>query len=125
MLKKTLICVLTLVFMLSVCSLAIAADKKKVKAKKIKAVMMVVHPETKDIKVVDENYQYHTIYYNKKTKVEATVKAKMSDFEKEMEQSRLPSGTVTYVIKDGKSVATKVSFKSRASWGLKKKKKKK
>ena len=111
--------------MVSVCSLAIAADKKKVKAKKIKAVMMVVHPETKDIKVVDENYQYHTIYYNKKTKVEATVKAKISDFEKEMEQSRLPGGTVTYVIKDGKPIATKVSFKSRASWGLKKKKKKK
>ena len=86
---------------------------------------MVVHPETKDIKVVDENYKYHTIYYNKKTKVEATVKAKISDFEKEMSQSRLPKGTVTYIIKDGKPIATKVSFKSRAGWGLKKKKKKK
>ena len=125
MLKKTLICVLTIVFMVSVCSLSIAGDKKKVKAEKIKAVMMVVHPETKDIKVVDENYKYHTIYYNKKTKVEATVKAKISDFEKEMSQSRLPKGTVTYIIKDGKSIATKVSFKSRAGWGLKKKKKKK
>jgi hypothetical protein len=111
--------------MLSVWSLAIAADKKKVKAKKIKAVHMVVHPETKDIKVVDENYQYHTIYYNKKTKVEATVKAKISDFEKEMSQSRLPKGTLTYIIKDGKPIATKVSFKSRAGWGLKKKRKKK
>jgi protein involved in sex pheromone biosynthesis len=123
MLKKTIICALTIVFMVSVCSPAIAADKKKVKAKKIKAVLMVVHPETRAIKVVDENYQYHTIYYNKKTKVEATVKAKIRDFEKEMSQSRLPKGTGTYIIKDGKPIATKVSFKSRAGWGLKKKKK--
>ena len=85
---------------------------------------MVVHPKTKDIKVVDKDYNYHTIYYNKKTKVTATVKAKTSDLEKEMIQSRLPKGTVTYIIKDGKKIATRVSFKSRASWGLKKKKKK-
>ena len=85
---------------------------------------MVVHQETKDIKVVDKDYQYHTIYYNKKTSVQATVKAKTSDLEKEMSQSRLPTGTVTYIIKDGKKIATKVSFNSRASWGLKKKKKK-
>ena len=113
-----------MIFLVSSVSVGFAADKKKVKAKKVKAVMMVVHPETKDIKVVDENYQYHTIYYNKKTNVEATVKARMSDLEKEMNESQLPNGTVTYIIKDGKSVATKVSFKSRASWGLKKKKKK-
>ncbi len=125
MLKKTLIWVLAIVFMVSVGSFAIAADKKKVKAKKIKAVHMVVHPETKDIKVVDEDYQYHTIYYNKKTKVEARVKATVTAFEQEMTQSRLPAGTVTYVIKDGKPVATKISFKSRAKWGLKKKTKKK
>ena len=57
--------------------------------------------------------------------MEATVKAKVSDLEKEMKQSRLPQATVTYVMKDGKPVATKVSFKSRAKWGLEKKKKKK
>jgi len=101
MLKKSLTMMFVLAFLLTGVSVGFAADKKKVKAKKIKAVMMVAHPETKDIKVVDENYQYHTIYYNKKTKVEATVKAKISDFEKEMSQSQLPKGTVTYIIKDG------------------------
>ena len=125
MFKRTLVCMLAIVFMVSVGSLAIAADKKKVKAKKIKAVHMVVHPETRDIKVVDKDYQYKTIYYNKKTKVTAQVKARISDFEKEMTQSRLPAGTVTYVIKDGKPMATKISFKSRAKWGIKKKTKKK
>jgi len=123
--KKILTLLMVVVFMLSCVSVGFAADKKKVKAKKIKAVHMVVHPETKDIKVVDEDYEYHTIYYNKKTKVEARVKAKVSDFEKEMKQSRLPAGTVTYVIKDGKPVATKILFKSRANWGIKKKTKKK
>jgi len=125
MYRKALVCILAMVFMVSVSSFAVAADKKKVKAKKIKAVHMVVHPETKDIKVVDKDYEYKTIYYNKKTKVEAQVKAKISDFEKEMTQSRLPAGTVTYVIKDGKPMATKIVFKSRAKWGIKKKAKKK
>ena len=121
MFKRTLVWMLAIIFMVSVSSLAVAADKKKVKSKKIKAVHMVVHPETKDIKVVDKDYQYHTIYYNKKTRVEAQVKAKINDFEKEMTQSRLPAGTVTYVIKDGKPIATKILFKSRAKWGIKKK----
>ena len=57
--------------------------------------------------------------------VECTVKAKTSDLEKEMSQSRLPTGTVTYIIKDGRKVATEISFKSRAGWGIKKKKKNK
>jgi hypothetical protein len=42
-----------------------------------------------------------------------------------MSQSRLSKETVTYIINDGKKIDTKVSFKSRASWGLKKKKKRK
>ena len=75
--------------------------------------------------MVDKDYQYNTIYYNKKTKVEATAKTKTADLKKEMSQSRLPTGTVTYIIKDGKKVDTKINFKSHASWGLKKKKKKK
>jgi hypothetical protein len=123
MLKKISMFLLVLVFVMSVSSLGLA-EEKKAKEVKLKG-MMVIHPETKDIKFVTEDYQYHTIYYNKKTKVTATVKAKISDLEKEMEQKRLPKGTVTYVIKDGKPVAKKTSFKSRAKWGLKKKKKKK
>ena len=122
MLKKLLTVMIAFVFVVSCVSVGFAKDKPK--TYKLKG-MMVVHPEAKDIKLVDKNYEYHTIYYNKKTKVEATVKAKTSDLEKEMSQSRLPTGTVTYIIKDGKKVATKVSFKSRAGWGLKKKKKKK
>ena len=121
MTKKTLTLLLVVVFVVSCVSVGFAEDKPK--THKLKG-MMVVHPETKDIKVVDKNFEYHTIYYNKKTKVEATVKAKTSDLEKEMKQSRLPTGTVTYIIKDGKKIATKSTFKSRAKWGLKKVKKK-
>jgi hypothetical protein len=120
--KKTLGLLVAVVFVVSCVSVGFAKDKPK--TYKLKG-MMVVHPKTKDIKVVDKDYNYHTIYYNKKTRVTATVKAKTSDLEKEMTQSRLPKGTVTYVIKDGKKIATKVSFTSRAGWGLKKKKKKK
>ena len=122
MTKKTLTLLLAVVFLVSCVSVGFA--KEKPKTYKLKG-MMVVHPATRDIKLVDKNYEYHTIYYNKKTKVTATVKAKTSDLEKEMSQSRLPKGTVTYIIKGGKNIATKVSFKSRAGWGLKKKKKKK
>ena len=123
MTKKTLTLLMAVVFVVYCVSVSFGADKKKPKEYKVKG-MMVVHPETKDIKVVDKDYQYHTIYYNKKTRVEATVRAKTADLEKEMSQSRLPTGTVTYIIKDGQKVATKVSFKSRAGWGIKKKKKK-
>ncbi len=122
MLKKLLTVMIAVVFVVSCLSVGFAKDKPK--THKLKG-MMVVHPDTKDIKLVDKNYEYHTIYYNKKTRVTATVKAKTSDLEKEMSQSRLPTGTVTYIIKGGKKIATKVSFKSRAGWGLKKKKKKK
>lgn len=124
MMRKAVILSLAAVFVFGLLGAGYAQEGKKPKTHKVKG-MIVVHPETKDIKVVDKAYQYHTIYYNKKTRVEATVKAKTADLEKEMSQSRLPSATVTYIVKDGKKIATKISFKSRASWGLKKKKKKK
>ena len=124
MMRKAMILMVAVVFVLGCVLAGYAQEGKKPKTYKVKG-MMVVHPETKDVKVVDKDYQYHMIYYNKKTKVEATVKAKTADLEKEMSQSQLPSGTVTYMIKDGKKIATKISFKSRAGWGLKKKKKKK
>ena len=74
----------------------------------------------KSIKALEESMRT-----DKEILLSAQVKAKTNDLEKEMSQSRLPKGTVTYIIKDGKKIATKVSFKSRAGWGLKKKKKKK
>jgi len=123
MTRRRLTLLVVVVFVLSCVTVGLAQDKKKPKEYKVEG-MMVVHPETKDVKVVDKDYQYHTIYYNKKTRVEATVRAKPADLEKEMSQSRLPKGTVTYIIKDGQKVATKISFKSRAGWGIKKKKKK-
>jgi len=123
MTKKTLTLVLVVVFVCAWAAAGLGQEKQKPKEYKVKG-MMVVHPETKDVKVVDKDYQYHTISYNKKTQVEATVRAKTGDLEKEMSQSQLPSGTVTYIIKDGQKVATKISFKSRAGWGIKKKKKK-
>ena len=123
MVKKTLTLLTVVVFVLVGVTSGLAQEKKP-KAYQVKG-MLVVHPEAKDVKVVDKDYQYHTIYYDKKTRVEATVKASTKDLEKEMSQSSLPTGTVTYIVKDGKKVATKISFKSRAGWGLKKKKKKK
>ena len=123
--KRVLTVVLVVLFGLSCAGVGFAQeDEKKPKEYKVKG-MMVVHPETKDVKVVDEQYEYHTIYYDKKTRVEATVRARTGDLEKEMGESSLPEGTVTYIIKDGKKIATRISFKSRADWGLKKKKKKK
>ena len=124
MTKRTLTLLLVMVFGGVCFSDGFAQDKQKPKEYKVKG-MMVVHPESKDVKVVDEKYEYHTINYDKKTRVEATVRAKTADLEKEMSQSSLPDATVTYIIKDGKKIATKISFKSRADWGLQKKKKKK
>ena len=115
MLKRAVIFLVIMVFAVSAGSLGFAEEKT------IKGTL-VIHPETKDVKVVTEDFQYHTIYFDKKTKVEATVKAKTSDLEKEL-KNRTPNGSVTYEIKDGKPVATKISFKSGEDWGIQKKKK--
>ena len=122
MLKKALMFLMVLAIVL-VSSLGFA-EGEKAKEIKLKGTI-VVHPETKDIKIVTKDYQYHTIYYDKKTKVEATVKTKTSELEKEVNSRRLPKGTVTYVIKNGKPTAKKISYKSGSNWGIKKKKKKK
>jgi len=99
------------------------AEEKGAKEVKVKG-MIIIHPETGDVKVVTEDYQYHTIYFDKKTKVEATVKADASDLENEIKGGEMPVGTVTFVINNGKPVAKKISYKSGIDWAVKKKKKK-
>jgi len=116
MLKKALI-FLTGSLLIMALSVSALAEEQKVTG------MIIIHPKTKDIKVVTKDYQYQTVYYDKKTKVEATVGAKLSDLEKEV-KNNLPQGTVSYVIKDGKPVVTKISYKSKENWGIQKKAKK-
>ena len=118
--KKTL-CIIAFTLMLTVVfSLTCLAKDKALKAKG----QIVYNPDKNYVKVMDKNYKVITIYLDKKTKYEATVKAKEKDFSQEGKESRLPKGTVAYKEKDGKLIATKVSYKGRVKWGIVKKKKK-
>lgn len=99
-----------------------AGDKKA--AEKVKG-KIITNFDENYVKVISDDYKVHKIYFHKKTKVEATVKAKIDDLAIPKEGRSFPSGTVTYVMKDGKPMAEKISYKSRANWGIKKKKKKK
>ncbi len=123
--KKTLVIIMAALFLFSSLSVGFAKERKK--SKKVKGTI-IYNQEGDYIKVVDKNYKTVTIYLEKKTKFEAAVKAQKKDLANEKDsrgRTNLPKGTVTYVMKDGKSVAKKVSYKSKASWGIKKKKKKK
>ena len=123
--KKTLVIILAFLFFFSSLSIGLAKDKKK----SLKAKGTIIYNQEGDyIKVVDKDYKTVTINLEKKTKFETTVKASNKDLANEKDsrgRTNLPKGTVTYVMKDGKAVAKKVSYKSKASWGIKKKKKKK
>ena len=110
---------LTLMFTVALSLTAFAKDK----ALKAKG-QLVYNPDKNYVKVMDKNYKVIIIYLDKKTGFEATVKAKKKDFAQELTQSRLPKGTVTYKEKDGKLIATKVSYKGRVKWGIVKAKKK-
>jgi len=112
------------VFLLAIFFISNADAEEKKKPEKVKG-KIITNLENNYVKVIAADYKVHTIYFNKKTQVEATVKAKISDLAIAKEGSNFPQGTVTFVIKDGKSVAQKISYKSGASWGIMKKKKKK
>ena len=123
--KKTATYILAFLLIVSFVSPCLAKDKKKA----MKAKGQLIYNEDKGyVKVLAKDQTTTTIYLDKKTKYEAVVKAKEKDLANEKDsrgRTNLPKGAVvTYTMKDGKPVATKVSYKSKASWGIKKKKKK-
>ena len=118
--KKALLIVSVSLMLTLALGLPCLAKDKALKAKG----QLVYNPDKNYVKVMDKDYKVITIYLDKKTGFEATTKAKKKDFAQELTQSRLPKGTVTYREKDGKLIATKVSYKGRVKWGIVKKKKK-
>jgi len=120
--KKILIGCFVMVLAVSFVFVAYAAEKKS--SEKVKG-KIITNFDDNYVKVITEDYKVHKIYFHKKTKVEATVKANIKDLETSKEGSNFPEGTVTFVMKNGKPMAEKISYTSKASWGIKKKKKKK
>ena len=120
--KRTVILIMTLLLMAAFLSPCLAQEKKK--AMKAKG-QLIYNEDNGYVKVLDKDYKVTTIYLDKKTKYEAVVKAKEKDLANEKDSQgrrNLPKGAVvTYTMKDGKPVATKVSYKSSARWGIKKK----
>jgi hypothetical protein len=95
-----------------------AKEGKKEKAAPLRARGgLIPHPETNDVKVLLENYDTLVITVNEKTRVEASVKAKLDDMAKEAEL-RLPKGEVTYTVVDGKPVATRITYGSNETWKM-------
>ncbi|MFC1816010.1 hypothetical protein ACFL0M_08715 [Thermodesulfobacteriota bacterium] len=115
--KKLLISFLAFLFVMCFFFNVYAAEKAKGK--------LITNFEKNYVKVIANDYKVHQIYFNKKTKVEATVKSNINNLAIAKEGKSFPSATVTYVIKGGKAVAEKISYQSKAGWGIKKKKKKK
>jgi hypothetical protein len=114
---------LAVLFVVSFVSLGLAEEKEK--STKVKGTI-IYNPEKNYVKVVSKDYKTVTIYLDKGTKLEATVGAKTKDLANEKDSQgrvNLPAGTVTYTMKDGKPVAKKISYKSKAKWGIKAKKK--
>ena len=112
------------VMVLSVCFVFSGYAKEKKPSEKVKG-KIITNFDQNYVKVITDDYKVHKIYFHKKTKVEATVNAKIGDLAIPKEGNNFPAGTVTFVMRDGKPMAEKISYKSRASWGITKKKKKK
>ena len=112
------------VMVLAVCFAFGSFAEDKQASEKVKG-KIITNFDENYVKVITGDYKVHKIYFHKKTKVEATVKANIKDLAISSEGSNFPEGTVTFAVKDGKPMAETISYKSRASWGIKKKKKKK
>ena len=69
------------------------------------------------MKVLTENYETETITVTEKTRIDATVRGKLEYMGVEAE-SNLPKGEVTYIIVDGKPVATRITYTSRETWKM-------
>ena len=120
--KKILIGLFVMVLAVSFAFSGYADEKKS--SEKVKGKIITTLDENY-FKIITDDYKVHKIYFHKKTKVEATVKANIKDLAMSKEGRNFPQGTVTFVVKNGKPMAEKISYNSKASWGIKKKKKKK
>jgi len=120
--KKLLIGFFVMLLAVSFVFSGYAKDKKS--SKKVKG-KIITNFDENYVKVIPDDYNVQKIYFHKKTKVEAIVKAKIEDLAIKKEGRNFPVGTVTFVMKDGKPMAEKISYKSKANWGIKKKVKKK
>ena len=90
--------------------------KDKDKGTKVRG-NLIPHMESKDIKVLTENYETITVIVNDKTRIEPSVQGNLEDMEKEAEFN-LPKGEVTYTLVDGQPVAQRVTYSSKAKWKM-------
>ncbi len=99
-------------------SLYSAEEGKKEKKKEEKARgNLIPHADTKDVKVLTDNYETITVKITDKTQILPSVRGKLEDMEKEAEFN-LPKGEVSYTIVDGQPVATRVTYTSRETWTM-------
>jgi hypothetical protein len=78
---------------------------------------LIPHPDSSDVKVLTEKFETLVIIVDEKTRIEASVKAKIDDMAKEA-AFRLPKGEVTYTVVDGKPVATRITYSSGETWDM-------
>ena len=78
---------------------------------------LIPHPDSKDIKVLTENYDTVTVMVTDKTRIEPSVKGTLDYLSQEAEL-KLPKGEVTYTEVDGKPVATRVTYTSGEVWKM-------
>ena len=115
----TTLCMLALGFAFASSPLFAADEAKKEKAPAPLRVRgeLIPHPDTKDIKVLTENYETVTVLVNEKTRIEPSVKGSLEYLGQEAE-GRLPKGEITYTEVDGKLVATRVTYTSGETWKM-------
>ena len=113
------LCMLAVGFVLVSSSLFAAEEGKKEKGPAPLRVKgeLIPHPESKDIKVLTENYETVTVIVNDKTRIEGSVKGTLVYLSQEAEL-KLPKGEVTYTEVDGKFVATRVTYTSGETWKM-------
>ena len=116
MLIVSLVLVIPVFLSFSLYSAEEGKKKDKDKGTKVRG-NLIPHMESKDIKVLTENYETITVIVNEKTQILPSVQGKLEDMEKEAELN-LPKGEVTYTIVDGQPVATRVTYTSRAKWKM-------
>ncbi len=113
------LCMLAVGFVLVSSSLFAAEEEKKEKGPAPLRVKgnLIPHPESKDIKVLTENYETVTVIVNDKTRINASVKGNL-DYMSQEAGLKLPQGEVTYTEVDGKFVATGVTYTSSETWKM-------
>ncbi len=113
------LCMLAVGFVLVSSSMFAAEKEKKEKGPaplKVKG-EFIPHTDSKDIKVLTENYETVTVLVNDKTRIDASVKGTLDYMATEAEL-KLPKGEITYTEVDGKFVATRVTYTSSETWKM-------